>query len=201
VSPSAVVLPPKLRLVPLSADWATNIVSWRNAPENRRFFLSGGELTLPGQLAWTERQLRDRRDHTFIALRETTPVGMVGIYGIDPVSRSAEYGRILIDPGWRRRGLGRAVTSLALAHGFAALDLDLIFANCVSDNLPILALLQELGFRPTGRWRHDAPDREVTRLELPAAAWEASPWGRVCAGEVPQRVKPKEEAKPAGGAM
>ena len=198
---SALALPRDLRLVPLSADWATDVVRWRNAPENRRFFLSGDELTLAGQLAWTERQRHDPRDHTFIALSEEASVGMVGIYGIDPGSRSAEYGRILIDPVWRRRGLGRAVTGLALAHGFAALDLDLIFANCLSDNLPILALLQELGFRPTGRWRHDALDREVTRLELPAPAWEASPWGRVCTSEVAQRVKPKERADPAGGAM
>lgn len=190
--------PRELRLVPLSADWAADVVRWRNDPANRCFFLGSGELTVPGQLAWTERQRRDPHDHTFIALWEQIPVGMGGIYGVDPATRSAEYGRIVVDPGWRRRGLGRAITGLLLAHGFAALDLELIFANCLRDNRPIIALLQGLAFTPAGSWRHEASDRKVTRLEVATRAWEGSPWALICADRLPRAVKPKAEAGPAG---
>jgi RimJ/RimL family protein N-acetyltransferase len=185
----------ELRLVPLSVDHASCVVHWRNDPASRPFFLGSGDLRYDSQIVWTQRQRQDPADHTFIALWGEMPVGMTAVYGIQAGEKIAEYGRLLIDPAWRRRGIGIAITGLVLAHGFGSLGLEMIYSNCLFDNRPIHNLLQTLGFHAAGRWHHAASRRDVTRLELAATAWNASAPNEVYGPAVASRL----QAKPAAG--
>lgn len=160
-----------LLLVPLEPEHAASVVAWRNDPVNRARFLSDHELSVTEQLAWTEKQRLDPTDLTLVAMADQTPVAMVAIYGIDARSAQAEYGRILVDNDWRRRGVGSAVSRWVVDFAFAELGLDLVYANCLADNRPIHGLLAGLGFQTVKKWRHEASQREVLRLEVISTVW------------------------------
>lgn len=146
-------------------------------PENRARFLSSAEITRDSQLAWTERARNDPTDLTCVAVQGGRPVGMVALYDI--AGGSAEYGRIVIDETSRRQRVGLAISGCIVAFGFGALELDLIYANCLSQNRPILDLLGLLGFRRAGTWHHEQSGLDVERLEIGRPAWSDSPASRV----------------------
>lgn len=153
-------------------------------PENRVRFLSDVALTTSMQLAWTERSRNDPTDLTCIALRNGLPAGMVALYDI--ADRKAEYGRILIDDAFRRQRVGLAISGCIVAFGFSVLDLELVYANCLAQNDPILDLLGLLGFVRLGTWRHAPSGRDVVRLEITRQAW-----GRSAAGDLFSRRFPQ----------
>ncbi len=152
---------------PLSADHAAAVVAWRNDPANAACFLTQDRLTHDGQLAWTQKQQADRNDHTHVAELSGRPVGMVAIYGVDEAAGEAEYGRILVDRAWRRRGLGHAISAWALDLAFTRLGLKRVYAHCLAANHPIHTLIGQLGFAESAR------DAGTVRFEISRDRWLA----------------------------
>lgn len=165
--------PDGLILVPIATKHAGTVVRWRNEPGNRVMFLGNETITLASQIGFTARIRADSSDMTRIAICRGRPAGMVALYGIR--DGAAEYGRVLVDGTVRRQGIGRAISGLILAAGFARLGLERIHANCLVSNTAIHALLEALGFVRGAAWHHAASGREVLRLELDRATWHRHP--------------------------
>jgi RimJ/RimL family protein N-acetyltransferase len=165
----APLLPDGLRLVPIAAEHARTVVGWRMDRDNRTMFLQAATITLASQMVWTAQARADGSDLTCIALHQGAPVGMVALYHMG--HDTAEYGRVLVDREQRRRGIGRAISGLLLAHGFARLGLEQIQADCLVANDPGQRLLETIGFTRGGVWRHEASGREVGRWHLGREAW------------------------------
>ena len=162
-------LPDELRLVTPSPGHADAVVRWRNDPATRLLFLSNQELTSEKQLLWMQQRSELPGDHTFIALWQGTQVGMVAIHEIDFEAPTGEYGRILIDPGWRRRGLGRALTGWVLAHG--SLTCGLKSTRTAYPTIGLSICCSKVSASAIGLSIHSPSDREVTRLEIKLAEW------------------------------
>ena len=161
-----------IEMAPVASEHAATIVHWRNDPLNKSMFLSKHDFSLESQYAWIERQQRDPSDFTYVAMLDNKPVGMVAIYDIDERRRCGEYGRILVDRTRRRQGIGITISNRVLSMAFLSLGMDLIYANCFSENKPIFTLLSSLGFQPTVNWRHASSQRDVIRLEVTSSAWK-----------------------------
>ena len=86
-------------------------------------------------------------------------VGFVDLNGAEPGRRELGY----VVGGRERwgRGLGTALARAGLAHGFAVLRLDVIWAEAADANAASIRILQRIGMTETGRgedtWYLDRP--------------------------------------------
>ena len=110
-----------------------------------RFFVA--MKTLPHDLAARLTQIDYDREMAFVA-RLPKPGGDEGV-GIvrllaDPDNRRGEFA-IVVDPGFRNRGLGRLLMERIIAHGKQR-GLAEIFGHVLKDNEPMRKLCRSLGF-------------------------------------------------------
>ena len=85
-------------------------------------------------------------------------VGCVGVVpGVEWSSHVAEI-RLVVDPGWRRRGIGRGLARQGL---LAAINLGMrkIVVEVVADQAAAIAMFQALGFQPEALLRDHVCDR------------------------------------------
>jgi RimJ/RimL family protein N-acetyltransferase len=123
------------------------VITWRNDPENRRYFFSQHNWTLEGQLKWYERYRSDPTDLTFAILKSGLPVGMVALYAIDDDLGTAEFGRLLIgEKKYRRQGIAYEACQLCLDLAFADLSLQQVYLKVYDWNLAAIRLYERLGF-------------------------------------------------------
>ncbi|SFN43644.1 GNAT family N-acetyltransferase [Variovorax sp. OV329] len=115
--------------------------------------------------AWMS-ALAHGRMRSLVAFEGDALVGCTAIV-IDPLSWSAHVGelRVLVDPSWRGRGLGRVLVqeSFALALG---LGLDKLVVRMTVDQHGAIALFEELGFRAEAVLRNQVKDREGRLRDL-----------------------------------
>ena len=94
----------RVALRPMTKEDMPLMVAWRNHPDSKKWFFSQLDLTLEDQIQWYEKTRNDPGERFFIIESdESEPLGTVSIYNIDPVRRSADYGRMLIAPDQRGR--------------------------------------------------------------------------------------------------
>lgn len=105
------------------------------------------------------RNLSLNRDQLTLAivLREGHQhVGNIALQKWDRLGRSAEFAILLGERSCWGTGVGFEAARLALAHGFAAMDLHRIHCGTYADNAGMIALAKKLGMREEGRRREAA---------------------------------------------
>lgn len=131
-----------------AADLPTTL-AWRNHPDSRAWFHSS-QLIEPGDhAAWFEGYLGREDDIVFILEQEGVPVAQVALYRIDRQTRTAEFGRVLVDPAARGRGLSHVLTRLCIeaarAQGITTLVLEVKESNSRA-----IRAYEAAGFTPDG---------------------------------------------------
>ena len=138
---------PRCRLVPLNESHTEHVVAWRNDPDNARWFATQARFSVAGHRKWLEARQDSRTDFNWlIESSGGEPLGTVAIYAVDAVSRSAEFGRLVIgDPQHRGLGFAREATTLAIAlarkAGLLSLKLEV-----KPDNIAAIRLYEQMGF-------------------------------------------------------
>lgn len=89
----------------------------------------------------------------FSILCEERLIGVVELFDIHEVDRSATLGIMLGDPDYRSKGLGYDIVMLALDYGFYILNLRSIDLTCVDFNKRAQALYKACGFKEVGHRR------------------------------------------------
>lgn len=146
-------------LVDIEPIYFEDIVKWRNDPENQRCFFSQEVWTIQGETQWFQKYKTDPTDLTFvILLKSGKPVGMVALYKIDDISKTAEFGRLLIgDKASRRLDIGREASILCLDLAINKLGLRKVYLEVHDWNITAIRLYEQLGFVTVARTtRHDA---------------------------------------------
>lgn len=87
------------------------LLTWRNDPENRRFFREYRPLNMEHQTAWFEALTHDRRTQMFMITHGGNPIGVCGLTSIDWLARSAEIS-LYIGDGY----IGMMPNHFAFAH-------------------------------------------------------------------------------------
>jgi RimJ/RimL family protein N-acetyltransferase len=121
-------------------------LAWRNHPSSRIWFHSTDEISFAGHRSWFERYLDRDDDHVFILERAQQAVAQVALYDIR--DDSAEFGRLLVDPGARGRGHALRATLLCL-RAADALRIRRLHLEVKADNAAAIRVYEHAGFRRT----------------------------------------------------
>ena len=161
-------------LRPACVSDATLVVELR-ADAARARFLHPIEATVLAQEEYLERQLDRDGDYYFVIQRrgDGYPEGLVGIYGIDALAQSAEWGRWIL-----RAGSIAAIESALLIYRVAFERLGLAEVTCrtVACNASVVSFHDTTGLKrratlrdhfQLGAERFDAIEHVLTRGEWP----------------------------------
>jgi UDP-4-amino-4,6-dideoxy-N-acetyl-beta-L-altrosamine N-acetyltransferase len=164
----------------LEHDDLSRIVEWRNQKEIRKFFFDKSLISMSSQKKWFERYLEDPSKEIFIAVSKQTtkPIGMIGLYQIDPNNHKAEIGSTMVgDPSMWGKGTAAEMIGLVLEYAFEDLNLNRIYAYAVDYNKGSVRVKEKCGFQLEGTLRQDhyANGRfhDVQLLGITREFWEA----------------------------
>ena len=143
-----------LRLREVTPDDAAILYRWRMGPDSRLQFRFTGEVPFAEHQAYVQRYFQPGNDDRwFIIEAGGEPVGAIALYEFSSDGTAAEWGRFVIDPGHRRRGLGRRGLELLIEHARAIGVRDLR-CEVLAGNAAAEGLYHRLGFAETGSYEH-----------------------------------------------
>ncbi len=157
----------RVRLREITPNDASRLYAWRTDPATRPFFRSTAEVPYADHLALLESYFRpDNRDRWFVIEEDERPVGAIALYRFSESGEAAEWGRFVIEPSARGRGLGGQALGLLIDHARAC---GLLRLRCevLTTNRAALGLYLRLGFQPRREEVH--LERTFTILELDLA--------------------------------
>ncbi len=142
--------------------------AWRNHPETRKHFFYCEEVSQEQHRAWFEQYRQKNDDYVFIVEfgDPWMPVAQTAIYKVDPKSRSAEFGRFIVDQGQRGRGLGRRSLHATCKIAFGSLRLARLTLEVKPDNEAAIRSYQKAGFARL------AEDERSIQMELTCQDWQ-----------------------------
>jgi ribosomal protein S18 acetylase RimI-like enzyme len=136
-------------------------------PEGDRTFFKE-DVEAPGVLdAWTEPGTARA-----VAVEDGEVIGYVAVVPLVGWSSHVGEVRVIVDPDWRGRGIGRALASRAV---IAAIELDLrkMVVEVVADQEPTIAMFRSLGFDPEALLTNHVCDQSGALRDLMILAHSA----------------------------
>ena len=82
-----------------------------------------------------------------------TPIGTTSLMTVDTVNRSAEFGIMIGEKGFRNRGFGTEATVLTLDYGFNFMNLQSIYLRVHEFNTRAVRTYEKVGFKICGKRR------------------------------------------------
>ncbi|WP_454953555.1 GNAT family N-acetyltransferase [Fusobacterium hwasookii] len=156
----------EITLKPLKKENIEDLRLLRNKKENRECFIYQKEISEEEQEKWFDKYLEKETDIMFIAyLKENKqPIGYVALYDINLEKKTCEFGRIIVDKTKvLKKGIGFQITKCCCKIGFEKLDMDIIYLEVFSDNIPALKTYLKVGF--VEKERYIKNDREIIYME------------------------------------
>jgi RimJ/RimL family protein N-acetyltransferase len=145
----------KINLVKVERDSLDQLREWRNSPSLRRYFREHRELNRDNQLQWYEKKvLADPNQYNFeIRAKEKNKlIGHCGLYYINWISRTSEFGIYLGDLDYRSGGYGSDALRTLIRYGFNDLNMNRIWCEVYGNN-DALHIYKHIGFRHEGTLR------------------------------------------------
>jgi RimJ/RimL family protein N-acetyltransferase len=144
-----------LTIEPIDARHSPSIQELFSNPEIPRTTDIPSALPEDAASGWIARMkgLEERgKGLTFAILADDRVVGICGLYRIDIDQRTADLGLIIGTAFWGH-GHATAAGRILLAHGFGAMGLQSVQADCLTWNVRAIRVLNRLGFQPS----HEGP--------------------------------------------
>jgi len=144
-----------VRLRAIEENDLLTLTNWRNDPEVYRQFFEYEPLSLVMERKWFDEFLKRREEKFWIAetIKESKPVGTIGLVNIHWRNRRAEMGRVLVCPECRGNGYGKEMSELLLEYAFDHMNLNRIYLEVFADNTRAVSLYKSLGFLEEGLLR------------------------------------------------
>jgi RimJ/RimL family protein N-acetyltransferase len=120
-------------------------MAWRNHPESRGWFHSTGEISAERHAEWFRRYLERDDDYVLILEIAGVPVAQVAVYDVS--DGAAEFGRLLVDPAARGRGISHRAIALCLRFATDVLGVREIYLEVKRDNVRAIRAYEAAGFR------------------------------------------------------
>jgi RimJ/RimL family protein N-acetyltransferase len=152
------------RLREVTMDDAADLYRWRMDEASRPMFRSTGKVPYETHLAFMGRYFDPANtDRWFVIEEYGAPVGSIVLYDLDAARGEAEWGRLVIAPELRSRGLATHALKLLVRHarelGLRRLRCEVLEGNAHADRL-----YRALGFVETGV--EEAGGRRFVQLAL-----------------------------------
>jgi RimJ/RimL family protein N-acetyltransferase len=129
----------------LTADDLPLTLAWRNHPDSRRWFHSTAPIAPDDHAAWFSRYLNRADDYVFVIEVAGEPVAQVALYDI--ANGTAEFGRMLVSPEARGRGISHRATKLCLRVADEVLGLSQTHLEVKRDNVRAIRAYEAAGFQ------------------------------------------------------
>jgi L-amino acid N-acyltransferase YncA len=130
-------------------------------PEGDRTFFRE-DVFAPGVI---EDWFRHADTHRYVAKDSTEVAGYLAIVPSIGWSRHVAEVRVIVDPGHRRQGVGRALARHGLIESLR-LGFTKLVVEVVADQEPTLAMFSTLGFRPEALLRDHVRDDDGNTYDL-----------------------------------
>ena len=145
----------KVNLVKVGLSSLEPLRKWRNSPDLRRYFREHRELNRDNQREWYKNSvLGDTQQYNFeIRVNENNKlIGHCGLYYINWISRTAEFGIYIGDRDYKGGGYGSDALRTLIGYGFNDLNINRIWCE-VYDNNDALKIYEHIGFKQEGTLR------------------------------------------------
>ena len=153
-----------VRLREITMDDAPDLYRWRMDEASRPMFRSTEPVPYEVHLEYLARYFEPgNNDRWFVIEEYGAPVGSIVLYNVDATRGEAEWGRLVIAPELRSRGLATRGLSLLMRHA-RALGLRRLRCEVLSGNAHADALYRKAGFRETGA--EEVGGRRFVQLQL-----------------------------------
>jgi len=142
-------------LTPLGPDHVPVMTRWVNQQAVLFNLAMLGGFAEDEEQDWLSRTRASQRDLVLGIVRRSDDryVGNIGLHGISPEHRTAEYGIMIGERDCWGQGLGTAAGRLMLDHGFNRLNLRRIALRVLDFNQRGVKSYEKLGFQFEGRQR------------------------------------------------
>lgn len=130
-------------------------MDWRNEPELRQYFREYREISDAMQENWYNNRVLNNDKQVDFEIHEIDNgklIGHCGLYYINWVNRTGEFGIYIGDRNFRNGGYGKEALSLLIDYGFKTLNLNRIWCEVFSNNAAI-GLYRKIGFVDEGMLR------------------------------------------------
>lgn len=144
-------------LRPMTEDDTDLIVTWRNKPSVRNYFIYQADFTREGHLYWLHEVVEKGRACQMMIcdLKTDKPLGSVYIRDIDTDHKKGEYGIFIGEEDARGRGIGTQAAKLMIQYGFETLGLHRIYLRALADNAQAIRSYEKAGFEKEGYLKDD----------------------------------------------
>ena len=85
-----------------------------------------------------------------ICSKEDEVLGLIDLFDFDPKNRRAGIGIVVLETGFRNKGIGREAIELLCKYAFSVLNIRQLYANVGEDNEASLHLFRKIGFEMVG---------------------------------------------------
>lgn len=147
----------KIGLTSVSTESLEQFREWRNRPELRQYFREHRELSKEMQTNWfNSKVLNDPNQYNFEIrdLDSKKLIGHCGLYYINWIARTAEFGIYIGDNNFRNGGYGSDSLRTLIDYGFNQLNLNKIWAEVYSNN-DAFHVYTHVGFKVDGVLRQN----------------------------------------------
>lgn len=144
----------KITLGPIQEDSLEQLRVWRNDPELRKYFREHKEISPSMQKKWFDKISEDANQFNFEirSMQDNLLIGHCGIYAVNWVARTGEFGIYIGNGDFRNKGYGADALQTLIKYGFEDLNLNKIWCEVFSNNTSIKTY-QRVGFTHEGTMR------------------------------------------------
>ena len=146
----------KVKLSSVEEESLEQLRNWRNEPSLRKYFREYREISKTMQKKWFEKINNDSQQVNFEirSLKEDLLIGHCGLYYINWITRTGEFGIYIGDKKYRNGGYGSDALRTLIKYGFEDLNLNKIWCE-VYDNNPSIDVYKHIGFVYEGTMRQN----------------------------------------------
>ena len=151
------VIGKKIILKKVERENLEQLREWRNNPELRKYFREYRLINSENQQKWYESRVLGDPDQYNFEIRDKASnklIGHCGLYYINWVMRTGEFGIYIGDNDYRSGGFGSDALRTLIKYGFEDLNLNRIWCE-VYDNNAALEVYKHIGFVYEGKMREN----------------------------------------------
>jgi len=141
----------RVRLRPIEPSDAPMLARWINSPKLRDYLTPRWPLSVAAEERWIESVTSSDSDQVMIIeTLDGTPLGNIGIHGINPVARSANLGIYIADEENWDKGYGHDAVTALLGYAFRRMNLHRIQLTVFEHNPRAVRVYEKCGFVKEG---------------------------------------------------
>lgn len=132
-----------------------NKVEWINNPLNNKYLHYTLPLEYQKTLEWFKKNKDNKNRLDGVIYYKDSPVGLVGLLGIDNTNKKAEYYVCLGEQDAKGKGIAKIASKLLIKYAFEEIGLNKIYLYTEEENVSGQKLFERLGFKKEGLLMQD----------------------------------------------